>query len=72
VLPFSLFSGQLLADRNWGAPSCGRAVTLAFEGLPAANVDLDLLGRGFRFLGEIDLQHILPSEETKRKKLQIG
>jgi hypothetical protein len=68
VLPFSLFSGQLLADRNWGAPSCGLAVTLAFEGLPAANVDLDLPGRGFRFVGSAHL----PSEETRRKKLQIG
>src|SRR6266576_2580960 len=37
----------------------GFALTLCFEGLVAANVNLDLLGFGFRLLGESDLQYPL-------------
>ena len=33
------------------------AVNLGFEGLLAANRNLDLLGFGFCLLGEFDLQH---------------
>jgi integrase len=34
-------------------------VNLGFEGLLAANINLDLLGLGFRLFGEFDLQHTL-------------
>src|SRR2546421_11564791 len=37
----------------------GLAVDFGFEGLIAANINLDLLGLGFRLLGQIDLQHAL-------------
>src|SRR5713226_1826888 len=37
----------------------GLAVNLGFEGLLAANINLDLLGLGFGLLGELDLQHAL-------------
>jgi len=38
---------------------CSFGVNLGFEGLLAGNIDLDLLGFGFRLLGEFDLQHAL-------------
>src|SRR5579864_1497424 len=37
----------------------GLAVNFGFECLLAANVNLDLLGLGFRLLGQINLQHAL-------------
>jgi hypothetical protein len=37
----------------------GLAVDLGFEGFLAANIHLDLLGLGFRLLGEFDLQQAL-------------
>src|SRR6202521_2014085 len=37
----------------------GLALSLGFEGLVAANVDLDLLGLGFGLLGQADLQHAI-------------
>src|SRR5271167_4171556 len=37
----------------------GLAGSLHFEGLLAANSNLDLLGLGFSLLGEVDLQHAL-------------
>ena len=38
---------------------CGFAGALGFQRLLAADVDLDLLGLGFRLLGQLDLQHAL-------------
>src|SRR5207245_9970038 len=49
-LPFLLASYGFL---------CGLAVSLGFEGLLAANINLDLLVLGFGFLGQADLQQAL-------------
>jgi hypothetical protein len=37
----------------------GLAVSLGFEGLVAANINLNQLGLGFGLLGKVDLQHAL-------------
>jgi hypothetical protein len=43
----------------WLATPLRCFVGLGFEGLLAANIDLDLLGLGFRLFGQADLQHAL-------------
>jgi len=55
-LPFLSFT---IRHRQLGWFLCGLAVNLGFEGLLAANINLDLLGLGFGLLGEVDLQHAL-------------
>src|SRR5437016_1116790 len=57
--PLSPVFLALSATPNRALLLCGLAVNLGFEGLLAANTNLDLLGLGFGFLCEVDLQHAL-------------
>src|ERR1700676_5797003 len=56
-LPTPLATNRLVRGHDGALRSL--ALNLGFEGFFAANIDLDLLGLGFRLLGEFDLQHTL-------------
>src|SRR2546429_1562079 len=65
--PISLTHQSPLTTRRWSL--CRLTLTLGFERLMAANINLDLLRLGFDFFGEPDLQHALVIVGTHLRRI---